>query len=270
MTISKSVKEITSANRQAWEEVAPIHGKENQATLLEEVRQAGYSCLIDVEKERLEALNVVGKDVAQVCCNNGRELISVKNMGAGRCVGFDGAQGFINQGNELAQAAGLDVEFVCTDIYEIDEKYTRKFDIVTITNGVISWMPDLEMFFKVVARLLKPGGCLFMFEQHPLLNMVQPDEGNKPIVWELSYFDKDPYVETEGLDYYRGEKYEAKPATTFSYTLSDILMAGINNGLDLEFIEELPLHVSNIWKNVEESGFGFPMSFTLVMRKKAP
>lgn len=35
----------------------------------------------------------------------------------------------------------------------------------------------------------------------------------------------------------------------------------------LEHFEELPVHISNTWYNVEHQGPHLPMSFTLVMRK---
>jgi len=267
MNRTDKTKELTTANLDAWEEAAPIHGKQNQAQLIEAFRKPGFSCLDEIETRRLEALGVEGKDVAQICCNNGRELLSVKNMGAARCVGFDGAQGFVDQGRELAEAAGLDVEFVCTDVYDIDERYGLSFDLVTITIGVLSWMPDLERIFSAVANLIKPEGALFIYEQHPIIEMIEPAGADSPIVWELPYFNKEPYVDTDGLDYYSGEKYEAKPVTSFSHTMADIMMAGINNGLAVEHFEEFPHHISNTWWNVENSGIGLPMCYTLVLRK---
>ena len=98
-------KDITSANREAWEEAAPLHRAQNMERQLAAFREPGYSCLDEIETARLRALPVAGKDVAQLCCNNGRELLSVKNLGAGRCVGFDGAEGFLGQARELAARA---------------------------------------------------------------------------------------------------------------------------------------------------------------------
>ncbi len=268
MSATKDIRQITTANRAAWDEAAPIHQRHNQAALLEAFREPGYTCLDAIERVRLEALNVVGKDVAQICCNNGRELLSVKGMGAARCVGFDGSEGFVSQGRELADAGGLDAEFVCTDIYDIGDEYAANFDIVTITIGVLGWMPDLNGFFAVVAKLIRPDGALFFYEQHPILDMVEPAEADAPIVWELSYFNKEPYVETEGLDYFGGEKYDAKPVSSFSHTMSDVIMAGVNNDLAVEHFEEFPHHISNTWWNVEASGLGLPMCYTLVLRKR--
>ncbi len=260
-------KQISTANREAWDQAAPIHRAYNQDQLLASFSQPGYSDLDEVETRRLQALGVVGKDVAQICCNNGRELLSVKNMGAARCVGFDGAQGFIDQGRELASAGKLDVEFVCTDAYDISDKYSESFDLATITIGVLGWMPDIERFFVSVEKLIRPGGALFIYEQHPILDMITPGQANDPIHWELSYFDKAPYVETDGLDYFGDKKYDAKPVTSFTHTMADVIMAAINSGLTVEHFEEFPHHISNTWWNVEEAELGLPMCYTLVLRK---
>ena len=257
----------TKANLEAWNEVAPIHAKHNLEELLTNFQKPGYSVLDDIETKCLEYLQVQGKDVAQVCCNNGRELISVKNMGAGRCVGFDGSQGFIDQAKELAAAARQDVEFVCTDIYQLGQDYSEQFDIVTITIGVLGWMPDLEWFIEIVAELIKPGGALFIYEQHPILDMFAPGNAEDPVEWELSYFSKEPYVELTGLDYIGGEQYDAKPVTSFSHVMGEIVMSGIHNGLTVEYLEEFPHHISNTWWNVEHSGLGLPMCYTLIFRK---
>lgn len=267
MSITEKTKQFTTANRLAWEEAAPIHRKHNQTQLIESFSKPGFVELDEVEIKCLNELGIAGKDVAQLCCNNGRELLSVKNMGAARCVGFEGAQGFVDQGRELAEAGGLDVEFVCTDIYDIDDEFAARFDVVTITIGVLSWMPDLNGFFTVAASLIKQGGALFIYEQHPIIEMIEPAEASASIVWELSYFNKEPYVETTGLDYFDGVKYKAKPTTSFSHTMAEIIMAGIGNGLEVEHFEEFPHHISNTWWNVEESGIGLPMCYTLILRK---
>ena len=269
MSKNSQTTDFTSANLEAWEEVAPIHRRHNQTKLLESFGRPGFSCLDDVELSILEGLGVRGKDVAQVCCNNGSELISLKNMGAGRCVGFDGAKGFIDQGRELAGAANQDVEFVCCDVYEIPKSYHASFDLVTITIGVLGWMPDIDSFFSEVEKLLKPGGAVFIYEHHPIVIMLKPAQADEPIEWELSYFRTEPYVDKGGLDYYGGEDYVAKPATSFSHKLSDIIMAAVKSGFVIESFEEMPHHISNAWWNVEESDIGLPMCFTLVIRKAA-
>lgn len=260
-------KEITDANRAGWEQAAPLHRRQNMEGLLAAFRQPGYSCLDEVETSRLLALGVAGKDVAQLCCNNGRELLSVKNMGAARCVGFDAAAGFVDQARELAAAAAIECQFVRADIYDIDQAHDGGFDLVTVTIGVLGWMPDLDAFFAVAARLLGPGGALFIHEQHPILDMVDPGKADDPVRWASSYFRDEPLVEEDGLDYYGGGTYQSKPLYWFPQKMSDIIMGGIGNGLAVEHFEELPGHISNSWFNLERQGPRIPMSYTLVFRK---
>ena len=269
MHTKQEAKDFVSANIAAWDEVAPIHRQHNHARHLQEVRQADFCCLDEIELRRLQALDVVDKSVAQLCCNNGRELISVKKMGAARCVGFDAAAGFISDAKELAEAAHCDVTFVSCDIHDISEEFTGNFDIVTITIGVISWMPDLAEFFDAAARLLRPGGAFFIYEHHPILEMIKPGPAGAALEWEVSYFSSEPYVSTEGLDYYGGTDYGAKPATSFMHTMSSIVMAGLGAGFSVEHFEEFPHHISNAWWNVEHAQIGLPMCYTLVFRKSA-
>jgi ubiquinone/menaquinone biosynthesis C-methylase UbiE len=185
-------RDYTAANLEAWQEVADLHREQNLAQLKVDFSRPGHSCLKEVDTTRLLALGVAGKDVAQICCNNGRELVSVKNLGAARCVGFDGAVGFIEQAREINDAANQDCEFVCCDIHGIDPAFNEAFDIIQITIGVIGWMPDLDAFFDAVARLIRPGGAVFIHEQHPILEMIEPGEADDPLSWDWSYFKPAP------------------------------------------------------------------------------
>ncbi len=267
MKNEKETQRVTQDNIEAWNEVAPKHAKSNQEKLIKSFSDPNFLFMDETERRILNDIDVAGKDVAQICCNNGREIISVKRLGAGRCVGFDGSQAFVDQANELAKAASADVEFVCANIYNLGDEYTEAFDLLTITIGVLGWMPDIDAFFAVLAPMVKPGGKIFIYEQHPILNMIEPGDEDAPIVWELSYFDKEPYVEHSGLDYYEGESYASKPVTSYSQTMAEILTAGLKQKLTIEHIEEYPHHISNTWWNVENSDIGLPMCFTLIFGK---
>ncbi|HKA55002.1 MAG TPA: class I SAM-dependent methyltransferase, partial [Candidatus Binatia bacterium] len=140
----------TAANRLAWNEAAPIHRRQRFARLLADFRRPGYGCLDAVETAKLREIGLAGKAVAQLCCNNGQELLSIKNLGAGRCVGFDISDDFIAQARELAAAGGIACEFVRTDVYDIPPDYHGAFDLVYITIGALCWMPDLAPFFHLV------------------------------------------------------------------------------------------------------------------------
>ena len=132
-----------AANRAAWEASAPLHRRgASWQRLAEGFARPGFSCLDAVETEALTREGVAGKAVAQLCCNNARELLSVKSMGAGRCVGFDQADAFLEQGRELAEIAGLELELVSGDVYAVPARFDAAFEIVLVTIGVFGWLPD--------------------------------------------------------------------------------------------------------------------------------
>jgi len=82
------VKNITEANRDAWNEVMHRYqaaAKEKWDALF---MQPGYVCLGNTEVELLRKNDIEGKSVAHLCCNNWIELLSMKNLGAGYCVGI--------------------------------------------------------------------------------------------------------------------------------------------------------------------------------------
>jgi SAM-dependent methyltransferase len=181
--VGKNRDDYTAANRAAWDASARFHEEGAEfAKLLDGFAKPGFSCLDAVLSERLEALAVAGKDAAQLCCNNGREILSVKNLGAGRSVGFDQSGAFLEQARRLAAAGKLDCDFVEGDVYKIPADYDGAFDMVLITIGVFGWMPDLGAFFDVIARLMRPGGALLVYEQHPIMNMFEPgaEDPHKP------------------------------------------------------------------------------------------
>ena len=263
--------DFTEANRAAWNETAPIHAEQNLEDLLENFSKPGFSCLHKpFEVERLEALMLGGKSVAQLCCNNGRELISVKNLfNAGRCVGFDISDEFIGQARVLNDAAKQDVEFVRVNVLEIPESFNAQFDLVYITIGALGWLPNLEVFLSTIARLLKPGGNVFIYEMHPILDMFDADENAKknPLELKHSYFRTTPYVETGGLDYYGGSSYESKPMFWFHYKLSDLIGSLIHTGLQIAAFDEFDFDISNVFTHFDALEIKPPMCYILEAQK---
>lgn len=263
-THSKAV----AANKEAWNAAAEHHRAHAQwDRLVAGFAEPGFSCLDETETAIWRELELVGRSVAQVCCNNGRELLSVRNLGAGRCVGFDQAAAFLEQGRELNGIAGLDCEFVEADVLALPDRYQGAFDRVFTTIGVFGWMPDLARFFDSVAGLLRPGGVYFAYENHPLLNMFEPEsaEPHRPV---HSYFRTEPFVEALGLDYFGNRDYEAPMNYWFVHRLSDIVTTAVERGLVLERLCEYPHNIDAEALDVfEGQAAQFPLSFSLIARK---
>lgn len=260
-------RDYVEANRQSWDEAAPIHAKLKLADLLASFARPGYSCLDEIETPILERIGVTGKSVAQLCCNNGREILSVINMGAARGVGFDLSEAFLDQGRQMAAAGNIRCEFVAGSVYDIPAAYDGQFDLVTVTIGALGWLPDIHGFFAVVARLLKPGGQIFVYETHPVLVMFEPGEEKNPLDIRYSYFMTEPWRDDSGLDYYGGTRRPSKPNYWFHHKLSDIIGGCLGHRLALESFVEYDVDISGVHKALSQQANRPPMSYTLIARK---
>lgn len=259
--------DYNKANKEAWEEAFAVHqaGRKEDPVL----RLKRGELVLGAETGAVLAeLDLAGKSVAQFCCNNGIELLSLLNMGAAHGTGFDISENFTAEGRRLASGAGLDADFVATDIYDIDDTYADRFDIVLITCGVLSWFPDLERFFDKVALVLKDGGTLVLNEAHPYTNMLAATseegyEASRPDQVMYSYFkDGVAWVDTDGVDYIGGTKYPSKPLYSFSHGFGKIVNAMGSNGLTIETLTEFDHDVCVEWSHLE--GKGMPLSYLLV------
>jgi len=264
----KSRKEYTDANRRAWDEVAARHAAHNNAALFEAVKDPAFVSFEGDILHTLQRVGVAGKHIIQLGCNNGRETLSLRNLGAAYCVGVDASAEFLAHGREMVQLSDAQdqVEFIEADVYELPEEFNAAFDMVLVTIGVISWMPELKPFFEVVRSLLKPGGQLVMEEMHPVLFMYEEDADNGASAVQYSYFSAEVWEETSGLDYYSHETYDASPNYSFMHRLDEILMAAIGCDLHLSRIVELDNDISNFCSDLEHSPVKPPLGFVMVMK----
>jgi ubiquinone/menaquinone biosynthesis C-methylase UbiE len=254
------------SNRKMWNGLAKIHARGYVNDLLERIQAPDFSTFDEVEKRIFSQVVLAGKSVVQLACNNGRELISVKKAGAGRCVGVDLSEGFIEQARQLASLANVDVEFICTNVYELPHDLDGSFDLVYITIGVFGWLADVDTFIEIIARLLKPGGQLFIYEMHPILNMFEAEKG---LEIDDSYFRVEPFVDDTSPDYYDPSQVVEGKSYWFPYKLSDIIGGCLKHGLSLEHFEEYGHDLSMVYAAFEHFDKKPPLSFSLLARKTA-
>jgi SAM-dependent methyltransferase len=261
-------KQYTEANRKAWNEVNPKHQKSKQEKgKFARFKNKGYSKLDDTITNLLHSIGINGKDVAQVCCNDGEETISLKNIGAASATGFDISDEAITSAKELARIAGVPCEFVQSDIYEIPEQYYSKYDLVYISVGSLMWFPDMNAFFEVIANLLKKDGVVVIYDMHPLSLMLDNEDKQNPYKIKYSYFIDEPRVFHDGLDYVGNEKYEASPIYNFDPTLSQIFNGMITNKLALQQFEEYEHDMSAIFDHLNNHELRIPLSMSIIGKK---
>lgn len=217
----------------------------------------------------LQSLDFKGKSIAQFCCNNGRELLSLMQLGAKDGTGFDIAENITMQAAQTAQKADIqNCRFIACNILDIDKQYDNSFDFILFTIGAITWFEDLKPLFEKVSDCLKPGGILFIHDFHPVMNML-PMPGEPAFDGEhlnqiaYSYFRSEPWIENEGMGY-MSEQYPSKTFTSFSHTASGIINAISHSQMRIvQFNEyDYDIGLSDVY-----DGKGFPLSYILIAEK---
>lgn len=273
MTEDWAICRYARANRAAWNEVMPLHQRAASARLDAAFLQAGHLALAEDALRALDRIGVKEKDVAHLCCNNGVELLSIKNLGAARCVGFDISDVAIAEAQRRAALTGIDCDYLRCDVYEIPEAYYGAFDLVYVSAGALGWLPDLARFFARAAALLRAGGQILIHEIHPVSEMLPFDDQQEadPLRIIEPYLKIEPYVEYGGLDYVGGtEHVSTLPQYWFVHTLGIIVTALVQAGLTILSLEEHPRDVSAGHRRQEQAGIAIPLSYVLLAARRAP
>jgi len=259
-------------NKAAWEEAfdhrKPNWGDENHIRLKSE----RYAFFDSDMKDEVAGINLEGKDIAQFCCNNGRELLSlVLDSGAASGTGFDIAENILSQAIQTAEKAGItNCEFVNCNILDIPESYYNRFDFILFTIGALCWFQDLTLLFEKVGKCLKNGGKLLVNDGHPAVNMLMDTDDdlfdpNNLNRFVHSYFRKEPWIGNNGMCYMSVE-YESKTFTDFSYTFSDVINALSMNGIKVVKLNEYDYDIGMIGSSIYD-GKGIPLSYILLAEK---
>lgn len=262
-----TIASVTSANKAAWEASAHLHKSgDGWAKLIEAAGHPGFSVLDGTVTALLRKYNVEGRRAVQIGCNNARELISLASLGGVPMLGIDQSTSFLAQGRELAESAGLEIKLLEADIYDLPENVGR-YDLVLITIGVLSWMPDLPEFFRVVAGLMEDDAVLVIYETHPFLEIFNP-HGVNPHEPGFNYFAKEPQVITQAITYDGKDHGSVEPSYWFIHPLGAIVTACIQAGLKLVELTEYPHSIREPEYDIYAGRSAqVPMSYSLVALK---
>lgn len=237
-------KNIFEGNRAAWNEASKYHQKARNGSLQNNFQNPAFTTFHracdKILNEKLRQIDLSGKTIAHIPCNNGRELLSLMKLGALKAVGFDISDLAILEARQLAQIAGLNAEFVRTNVLDINPSYNNSFDFIFISQGSLQWFPSLCDYFSVISRLLKKNGKILIFEIHPFKyffeNGFRLQEQNYDKL--TSYFETEPNNYPNGLDYIGNVEYHDSECFWFMHKMSDIITAIMHNGMELEAFDE--------------------------------
>jgi len=233
------MNDYRAINRASWDERAAAHvGSPDYAV---DRLLGDPACISDIVRFDLPRLGqVAGLVGVHLQCHIGTDTISLARLGA-RMTGLDFSAASLAQARRLAAAAGADVSFVESDVYEADHRLGHDaFDLVYTDIGALCWLPDVRRWAGVVAALLRPGGRLFLREGHPMLWALDDERTDGLLVVDYPYFERaDPTGSHDAGTYVQTEQtFVATETHTWNHGLAETLTALLDAGLRItQFVE---------------------------------
>jgi SAM-dependent methyltransferase len=245
-----SEPEWRRVNRGNWDERVAVHLGPRGYDLSD--LRAGRGRLRAIEEAELPAVG--GKRVLHLQCHFGADSLRLAQRGAD-VVGLDFSAPAIAAARALADELGLAgrARFVQADVYDTIHAVPmpHQFDLVFITWGAISWLPDIRRWTEIVAATLRPGGALYLADGHPAA-FVFDDATRSPDGMPgffAPYFLREPLVTEDPRDYADPEARLVSAKTyNWNHPLGDIVTNLIASGLALQWLHE---HDAVTWRMFE-------------------
>ncbi|HEX6347538.1 class I SAM-dependent methyltransferase [Umezawaea sp.] len=241
-------------NRKAWEAASQKHVREYDE-LLEQARNG--TSLFPWELELLRPLVESGPSVVHLQSGHGLDDIALVAAGARGVVGVDFSRTAVVSARRRAVDLGVPCHYV---VGELPGAPLRSgcADVVYTGKGALIWMPDLARWAADVARLLRPGGHLFLYEAHPAVPLWTWDADEPRIRGDRGYFARG----------FVNDTFPGHGAVEAQATLGEVVTAVVRAGLEVRVLEE---YAEPFWRagGVDAAAWRgrLPNSFALVARK---
>lgn len=216
--------EVVRSNRVAWEKASTKHVVEYDE-LLEEARSDAQ--FFPREAELLQPLLEEQPTVVHFQSGHGIDDVAMVKAGARQVVGVDYSSVAAGAARRRAVELGLNCHYVVAEVPGVPVK-DGSADLVYTGKGALIWMRDIAAWARDVARVLRPGGHLFVYEAHPAVPLWTWDEDEPRIRPDRSYFAQSHINDT----------FPANGAQEWQWNLGHIVTAITAAGLHLETLEE--------------------------------
>lgn len=235
------MQKFFNANKNVWNKKVSFHFKSDFYDVTGFRR--GKSSLQFIELEELG--DVKGKSMLHLQCHFGLDSLSWSRLGA-EVTAVDFSDEAIRTAKGLSAETGINAEFICCNIYDLNEVLDKKFDIVFTSYGVVGWLPDLKRWGEIISHFLKPSGIFYMVEFHPVVWMFN-DQFDK---LEFSYFkSEEPIAETISGTYADKNANINETQFSWNHSLGEVISSLVSSGLKLEFLNEFPFSVYDCFSN---------------------
>ena len=257
------------SNRKSWNEGAQ-HGYTPRNDLTIEFLRSGQSSLHPVERTYLAGYLRSCDLAIHLQCASGQDTLSLLNEGARRVVGVDISDVHIENARKISSALNAPAAWYRCDLLDTPAELDGSADIVYTGRGAVNWIQDLDAWARVVARLLKPGGVVSLFEGHPFTWLFEMEAADYEYSG-LNYFTHcesasgwpDTYIGDIGIPVgQQSRKYECL------WPLSSVFQALTRAGLVIVHFGEHPEAYWNEFPNLKPELIGrIPNTFSMLAKK---
>jgi SAM-dependent methyltransferase len=245
--------ETVRANRQAWETASEKHVREYDDLLA--VAAAGSS-LVDLERDLLRDVLGTSPEVVHWQSGNGTDDVALVRSGARSVVGLDYSEVAVRAAQRRADELGAACRYIVTALPGAPLADSCA-DLVYTGKGGLVWMPDLTAWAWDIVRLLRPGGHLFVYEEHPAAPLWSWDRDEARIRPDRSYFAAS----------HVNDSFPANGAVQWQRTLGEIVTTVTAAGLRIVHLAEYP---EPFWRmgDIDAAAFTgrLPNAFSLLAR----
>ncbi|MDR2973270.1 MAG: class I SAM-dependent methyltransferase [Propionibacteriaceae bacterium] len=270
-----------TANIAYWNEAAEAHrasyGAEEWIKTPGQIGDSAPSTDAPLLDPFLPSGTVAGLDLLHLQCHIGTDSIAWAKLGAS-VTAVDRSPEALKVGRDLAELGQVVIDFVESSIEDAATALQgRDFDLVYTSVGVISWLPDLTVWARLIAQVLRPGGIFYIRELHPMGFGLDDKAPAGQLRLRYPYFNGAAVAEDCEVDY-SGAKIEHGLTYCWPHSLQEIMRALWSAGLTIiDFQERLSLD----WKLLdwmedapggkyvlpEHQQATCPLEFVLVARK---
>lgn len=208
--------------------------------------------------ENLKIMNLLG--------SHGSKAIALSLLGAEVSI-VDMSMENEKYALELAEAANVKINYIVSDVLKLSQEQLKpEYDIVFSELGILHYFTNLNAFFDVFYKLLKPGGKAIIQDFHPFSKLIESKGTTHKIRKHKivgDYFD-DTLVETDVAfsKFLPEEAQNELPRVTLrKWTLGEIVTSVGSSGLIIKVLEEEGNQSSD---NFDK---GIPKTFTIVAEK---
>ena len=270
-------------NLRSWDAMAPLHARGSGAPFYRMAEFIAGECKL-APWEIEEVGPVEGKSLLHLQCHIGLDALSWARRGA-KVTGLDFSPESIAQAKQIAEEINVPAKFVTGLVQEASQILDEEtFEILYTGRGALCWLPDLSVWAEQCARLVKPGGMLFLEETHPTLDlmMASPDESGavRPAP-HYDAFSRGPVTQsTQGSYADRSASTGNLTTHNWDHSLGEVVTSLVRAGFVIEHLHEREELFFEPWEGVfqpagpnlwkfREGQVRFPTTYTLKARRSA-